>query len=424
MEENSNNEELEKLLREMMQSGAIDPEALAKAAGLNLSPASMAQAFSQFRSMMKSDGESVNWDLANKQASEIAAKGQIEPSEAIQREVQTAMEMASLWLSEETGLASSQPPKHLTRKIWVADALPLYKELSEPIATSMAKALSENLGNLLPEQLSEMLGPATKFLGNAGATIFAMQLGQAVGKLSSEVLSSSEIGVPLSNRPGLLLQNISEFLKELETPKSEVLIYLCIRELAMVSLFSSNNWLSEGLVSQIREFASGLKVDTSELENLAEGIDINNPDSIREMIQAGALISQRTPEQELALGRIETLLALSEGWADAVTFRAARRLPNQAAISEILRRRRVTQGAQEKTFALLLGLELKPRLLRESAHMWQRVFEVLGTKAQDDLWSHPDQLPTPEEIQDPESLISRLQDTGDDFDQELRDLLG
>ncbi|MCF8529458.1 MAG: zinc-dependent metalloprotease [Aquiluna sp.] len=424
MEENSNNEELEKLLREMMQSGAIDPEALAKAAGLNLSPASMAQAFSQFRSMMQSDGESVNWDLANKQASEIASKSQIEPSEAIQREIQTAMEMANLWLSEETGFISSQPPKHLTRKIWVADALPLYKELSEPIATSMAKALSENLGNLLPEQLSEMLGPATKFLGNAGATIFAMQLGQAVGKLSSEVLSSSEIGVPLSNRPGLLLQNISEFLKDLETPKSEVLIYLCIRELAMVSLFSSNNWLSEGLVSQIREFASGLKVDTSELENLAEGIDINNPDSIREMIQAGALISQRTPEQELALGRIETLLALSEGWADAVTFRAARRLPNQAAISEILRRRRVTQGAQEKTFALLLGLELKPRLLRESAQMWQRVFEALGTKAQDDLWSHPDQLPTPEEIQDPESLISRLQDSGDDFDQELRDLLG
>ena len=424
MDDNSKNEDLEKLIREMLESGGIDPSALAKAAGISATPASLAQAFGQFRSMMQSDGESVNWEIASKQAGEIAGKGQLDASSALQKETQTAYEMARLWLGEETNFDTSYPHKNLTRKLWVADALPLYKELSEPIAASMAKALGENLGNLIPEQFAEMLGAATKFLGNAGATIFAMQLGQAAGKLSTEVLSSSEVGIPLSNRPGLILQNVEHFLSEIETPKSEVLLYLCIRELAVVSLFNSNSWLSEALITQIREFASGLKVDTTEIENLAEGLDLSNPDAIREMMEAGSLVSQRTPEQQVALARIETLLALTEGWADSVAFRAARRLPSQAAISELFRRRRATQGALEKTFALLLGLELKPRLLRESAKMWQTVFDQLGTAGQDALWSHPDQLPSVEEIQDPSILLSRLQAGGDDLDREIRDLLG
>jgi uncharacterized protein (DUF2342 family) len=55
--------------------------------------------------------------------------------------------------------------------------------------------------------------------------------------------------------------------------------------------------------------------------------------------------------------------------------------------------------------------------------MWEEVGE-LGTSIRDNLWSHPDQLPTKEEIQDPSSLLNRLNKSGDDFDGELRKLLG
>jgi uncharacterized protein (DUF2342 family) len=102
---------------------------------------------------------------------------------------------------------------------------------------------------------------------------------------------------------------------------------------------------------------------------------------------------------------------------------AAKRLPNIASLVELVNRKRATDGPAEKTFLILLGLELKPKLRREAKAMWEKVLE-LGTSVRDSLWSHPDQLPTMHEIQDPTSLVSRLSKTGDDFDGELRKLLG
>jgi putative hydrolase len=287
----------------------------------------------------------------------------------------------------------------------------------------MAAALNENLGNTLPTELSEMLAPAQNFIGNAGASIFAMQLGQAIGKLSSEVLLSGEIGIPLTDRPGIIAQNLGEFLQDLETPKSEVLIYLATRELAITSLYNQAGWLREQIITQVREFAAGLTVDLSGIEEIASRIDPTDPGSMEQIIEASAMVSPRSPEQEQALERIETVLALIEGWVDATSLEATKRLPNIQAVVEIFNRKRATSGASAKTFEALLGLEMRPRLRREAALMWQRVVADVGKSASDDLWSHPDQMPTALEIENPDSLIARIRNSGDDFEDELRKFL-
>ena len=269
-----------------------------------------------------------------------------------------------------------------------------------------------------------MLGPAKSFIANAGASIFAMQLGQAVGKLSSQTLLGSEIGIPISPRPSLVVQNIANLIDGVETKGSEVLIYLATRELALASLYASNKWLSDHIVTQVREFAAGLKVDVEEIQNLAESLDPTDQESINQIMQAGSLITQRTQEQEDALARIELMLALIEGWADHVTLVACKRLPELASISELFTRHRATSGALEKTFETLLGLQLQPKLKREARAMWEQVDTALGTSKRDELWSHPDQLPTESEVKNPQELVARLNQSGDDFDAELRKLLG
>ena len=135
------------------------------------------------------------------------------------------------------------------------------------------------------------------------------------------------------------------------------------------------------------------------------------------------MMSHRTDEQEAALVRIETLLALIDGWADAVTEAAAKRLSNVGSLAELVGRKRITEGASEKTFEILLGLQLQPKLRREAKSMWQQL-EQLGPAARDALWQHPDQLPSIEEIADPMLLMARLNQDPDDFDGELRKLLG
>ena len=53
----------------------------------------------------------------------------------------------------------------------------------------------------------------------------------------------------------------------------------------------------------------------------------------------GSLIPPKTDAQLATLARLETILALVEGWVDVVTARATSRLPKADAIAEMVRRR-------------------------------------------------------------------------------------
>jgi putative hydrolase len=412
--------ELERLIREMMQSGKIDPAMLEKISGLMANSGMLQNLMANFQNMFSGSAEAVNWDLALSQALSISKASEQDIESGLSSEIPNAFEIAKLWLSEETGFETSQPIKIMTRSIWAQDAMPLFRKLSEPIAVSMASALNESLAESMPEELKSSLGSATNFLGNAGATLFAMQLGQAAGNLASQVLIGSEIGIPLNDRPAIVAQNLAELFKDLETPRNELLIYLAIRELAGAALFAANPFLKEQIVAQIRNFAAGLKIDTTSIQELAEQLESGQESQT--VIELSSALMARTEDQEIALERIETALALIEGFVDSVSYAAAKRLPSIESLQELYRRRRSSSGVGQKTFAVLLGLELTPRLVREAAGALTLVAERFGVEARDKLLAHPDLMPSIEEIRSPELLISRLS-TEDEMDSQLRDFL-
>ena len=66
-------------------------------------------------------------------------------------------------------------------------------------------------------------------------------------------------------------------------------------------------------------------------------------------------------------------------------------------------------GPAESAFATLVGLELRPRRLREAAAMWRAVTDAVGAEKRDALWSQPDLIPTSDDIDFPAALIARSQ---------------
>jgi putative hydrolase len=84
------------------------------------------------------------------------------------------------------------------------------------------------------------------------------------------------------------------------------------------------------------------------------------------------------------------------------------RLPGTSALSETLRRRRATGGPAEQTFATLVGLELRPRKLREAAVLWERLTQAVGADARDAVWQHPDLMPSGEDLDEPAGFIDRM----------------
>ncbi len=430
--EELNPEEFAKFLREFLakQSG-LDPEQLAKVAGIPNTPEAVAELQRQLQAALSASDQQttggVNWQLATDQARQIARAESKPISDDSRRHITEASSIATLWTNEATTVGELfTEPKLLTRELWVADAIGLFQQLSQPVAQRMASALAETMRSNLPEELRGMGGGASQFMKAAGGALFAMQLGQALGKLSTRVVSGGDVGLPIfAERAALVPQNLDELVRSLEVEQDQAYIYLIVREFAFARLFKQRNWLRDSIVAQVTAYAAEISIDTDGLRNLAEEIDLNDPEALRGALESGALIAERTEEQERALAAIETLLALIEGWVEVVTENATKLLPKSAAIAEAMRRRRATTGPAELTFGTLVGLELRPRRMREAAEMWRQVTAAVGIEQRDEIWAHPDLLPTSQEIDNPGLLIQRLQAQGSSstMDDEIRKLL-
>lgn len=424
------------MLREMLSSqSGIDPEQLANAAGLPNDPELIAQLIQQLQSVLQDSSDEISWDLALDQAQSRTAVGLISVTDDQRERLEAAFNVASLWLTEATSISElTATPKLLTRTEWAAATMPVWVQLAEPVASSIADALTSVLNEQAPEEMSGMMDGASKLFRNVGGTLFAMQLGQVVGQLASEVVSGGDIGIPLldatatsDTQAAVLPQNLDEFGVGLDISSDEIQLYLAVRELAHARLFRHAKWLRLQFITSITRSAQGISIDTSQLEELAANLDPSNPEDLRQAVMNGALIRPKTEDQLESLGKLETTLALVEGWVDVVTAQATSRLPRSGAIAETVRRRRAAGGPAESAFATLVGLELRPRRLREAAAMWQAVTDAVGSEKRDELWSHPDLVPTSEDIDNPQALIARLtagEPELDDVDRAIEELLG
>jgi len=302
--------------------------------------------------------------------------------------------------------------------------MPVWKSLCEPIAErnvdSMGGMLSvseADLDELPPEMRS--LGGMGRFsslgemMRRIGGLLVGSQAGMAVGTLAEEIISSSDIGLPIGpeGTAALLPAGVAAFGSGLSVGEDEVRLFVAMREAAHHRLFSHVPWLRARLLGAVEDYARGIKVDPESLREAMQqfdlsSIDLANPEAINEAITGAATFHpEDTPEQKAALARIETLLALIEGWVATVVADAAHnRLPEAEALAEAIRRRRATGGPAERTFATLVGLELRPRRLREAATMWRTLTEVRGIRGRDEIWSHPDLLPTADDLDDPEGF--------------------
>ncbi|MER3389444.1 MAG: zinc-dependent metalloprotease [Microcella sp.] len=425
--------------REMMRKflageGDIDPSKLAGAAGLPTDPLMVARLMSQLQQAMNSTGEGINWQLARDEAGRIAAEGSLRPNQPQLDQLRQALHLAALWLDEATSITQlTSEPSLTTRADWARLTLPVWTQLAEPVALSIADSLTEVLDEQVPEELKSMVENAGQMMRSLGGTLFALQLGHVVGQLSAEVVSGGDIGIPLlpgreehDVQASLLPQNVAAFGADLDIPLDQVQLYLAVRELAHARLFRHARWLRQHLISAITDYARGIRIDTGRIESLAAEFDPANPESLREALTSGALIPPKSDAQLAALARLESTLALIEGWVDIVTAHATTRIPRADAVAETVRRRRASGGPAERAFATLVGLELRPRRLREAAAFWQAITDAVGGTRRDELWAHPDLLPSSDDIDDPRRVIASL--TGesaepDDVDRALSDLL-
>jgi putative hydrolase len=360
----------------------------------------------------------VNYDLARQMAVQKLSTTGL-PSAQQATAVSDAIHLAELWLDPSTALPTGV---HSTAawapRDWVEATLPTWKRLCDPVARRMASSWID----ALPDEVRQAAGPLVAMIEQMGGMAFGSQLGTALAQLGGEVLTSTEIGFPLGPMgvAALLPAAIEQFCSGLERKSSEVIVFLAAREAAHHRLFGHVPWLRQRLLGSVEQFAHGIRVDTDALSELARQVDPTDPQSMHQLLSSGLLEQRHSPEQKTALSQLETLLALIEGWVDVVVAEAVgERLPGAEPLRETLRRRRASGGPAEQTFATLVGLELRPRKLRAAAELWRRLTEAHDVERRDALWSHPDLLPTTDDLDAPAAFVDRMARHAADLDDPI-----
>jgi putative hydrolase len=363
-------------------------------------------------------GGPVNYDLAKQIAVQKLSTTGL-PSAQQAAAIADAVRLAELWLDPVTTLPTgTQSSAAWAPRDWVERTLPTWQRLCDPVARRMAGSWID----ALPSEVRQAAGPLVAMVEQMGGMTFGSQLGSALAQLGGEVLTSTDIGLPLGPQgvAALLPAAIEQFVTGLERKSSEVIVFLAARETAHHRLFAHVPWLRQRLLSTVEEFARGIQVDTDALQELARKVDPTDPQSMDQLMASGLLEPRTSPEQEAALTRLEALLALVEGWVDVVVADAlGERLPGADALRETLRRRRASGGPAEQTFATLVGLELRPRKLRAAAEVWRKLTAQHGIEYRDALWSHPDLLPTAEDLDDPTGFVDRAASHATDLDDPI-----
>ena len=379
--------------------------------------------------LLESGGDgTVNWDLARDSARQaIVTAGDPSVSDAERRAVSDAISLAQVWLDPACTFPASASGSHAwSRSEWLEATFPAWQRIVAPIAEHVATVISSSapgagalppeLAALLPEgappEALAMMGPLMGMARQMGSAMFGMQMGQALAALAGEVVGSSDVGVPLTTdgKPALLPSNVAAFGEGLGIDDGDVRLYLALRECAHQRLFTQVPWLAARLDGAVDAYARGIHLDPERLNEAMGGIDpsaLSDPDRLRELMGSDLFAIGESEEQQIALRRLETLLALIEGWVDDVVTQAcAATLPSADRLGEAVRRRRAAGGPAERTFASLVGLELRPRALREAATLWRLLREDKGIAARDGLWAHPDLLPTADDLADPQAFLS------------------
>ena len=384
--------------------------------------------FAELQRLMNWSGGPVNWDLAKQSAISQLAAGHQPASDAERTAVAEALRLADLWLDQVTELPSGiERTAAWSRVEWVEQTLPAWGALIDPLAEKVVAAMT----SALPQEAAMGFGPIAGIMGRMGGVMFGAQVGSALGKLADEVVTSTDVGLPLAPAgTGVLVpQNVAGFADGLDRPADEVRLFLALREAAAQRLFAHVPWLRQQLQDAVHAYARGITIDREAIERGIseamsaggmEGLDPSDPESIQRLLGSGVLEPEETPEQAMALRRLETLLALVEGWIDTVVAEAAKdRLPGHSALAETMRRRRASGGPAEQTFATLVGLQLRPRRLRDAATVWAAMTQQHGGADRDRLWNHPDLLPTSDDLDEPMDFVARQ---GQGLDAELEAL--
>ena len=369
--------------------------------------------FSGAGSAMAGGGASgpVNYDLARQLAS--SSIGFTAPiPDGTSSAIADAVRLAETWLDGATALpAGTTKALAWTPNDWIDNTLDTWKRLCDPVA----QQISTVWASALPDEAKSMAGPLLAMISQMGGMAFGSQLGQALGTLSREVLTSTDIGLPLGPNgvAALMPQAVEEFSAGLEQPRSEILTFLAAREAAHHRLFSHVPWLSTQLLNTVEAYAKGISIDMSGIEELAQGLNpatLADPSAMEQTAQPGHLRAQGLTRSRNPLwsGSRPCSRSSRAGWRPWSPRRSATGCPVRPRCPRRCAAVAPPADRPSRPSRRWSAWSCGPASCAKRRELWERLTTAAGVDARDAVWQHPDLLPDADDLDEPAGFIDRV----------------
>ena len=185
-------------------------------------------------------------------------------------------------------------------------------------------------------------------------------------------------------------------------------LWVCIHEETHRVQFTAVPWLRQHLIERARELSLDLMPDPDQLGARLETLAQNLPQAFRAG-GTGLTELMTTPEQRDKIAALTAVMSLLEGHADVVMDDVGPQVvPTVEQIRVKFQRRREGAGSIDRLLRRLLGLEAKMRQYRDGATFVRAVTDRVGIDGFNAVWTSPETLPKPAEIEDPQAWVTRV----------------
>ncbi len=344
----------------------------------------------------------VDWDLAESVAARVARSEPFSRSYhrvGMDADFEELTAKAQVYVEAETGFSSlsgDARAKVVDRRDWVRANLASYNRLLRPLLSRFEEKAQ---------------GPTAML----SSKVAAVELGSLLGWMSTRVLGQYDLLVLEEEDPDeqdivyYVGPNILSLEKRHSFPPREFRLWVALHEVTHRTQFTGVPWLRDYFLAQVHELMGAVEPDPQRLfaavGRLADGVRTgHNP-----LSDGGIAALFASADQRAAMDRVAGLMSLLEGHGDVIMDRAAvDQVPSAERFARVLRSRRKEMNLATKLLQRLIGLEAKLAQYEMGERFIEEVEKVGGPELLNRSFEQPENLPTIEEIRNPDLWLARI----------------
>ena len=383
----------------------------------------------------------VDWDAATEFAAKLIPAGPRLPRGEAQQVVEDLRAAAAASVQPILDTTRMQPAPGLPqdrfgqvlvvdRANWAASNISMMSQLTAPVLEKMAQVMPVAPPTQVGAgvEVAAMMGVlAPRVLGqfdpySALHTPPSVELPPSVESAPSvepvETIGAAQLPETTQGQLLLIAPNVAQVEKQMKVDPGDFRLWVCLHEQTHGLQFAAAPWLAPFMyqqISSLMEDMTNKAVQTAQAtfwEKLTEAVKVAW-DLTRGLVQGGPAPFEVLlgAEAQQKFGTISAVMALLEGHADVMMDEVGPAVvPSVAEIREKFENRRDGKDQPAAGVALrkLMGMDAKLAQYRDGAKFVRGVESLVGRDGFNAIWTSPETLPLPQEIENPAAWVTRI----------------